>query len=215
MKDNNSPFDSEEDSFLDDYRTIDTEELEDKIDIVDEKTDFDFEKATMEMGDEGMSLGSESLRTYNIPEGRAADIAYLAWENEGPVSAADIQRMSLDDDYSAVSPMTTEDARNGLRALAMSGLVSMDLSDAINDFTELYTEEALESAETKDLSYNTDMTFKPVRYDTGEAEQLMNPEVGEDGVITDPARAFQEIGQMQEDSDFDGGYFTNFAASYF
>lgn len=215
MKDNNSPFDSDEDSFLDDYRTIDTEELEDKIDIIDGKTNFDFEKVGREMGTEGIDIGSDSTGRYNVPEGTAADIAYLAWENEGPVSAEEIHRMSLDSDYSAVSPMTTEHARNGLRALAMSGFVSMDLSDAIQDFTEIYTEEALESAETEDLSYNKNVAFEPVKYDTGGTEQLMNPEVREDGVIADPARAFQEIGQMQEDSDFDGGYFTNFAASYF
>lgn len=159
------------------------------------------------------SLYRPDVGQFEVSKGDAADVAYLAWDSEGSVTAADIQLESMRPD-SRTGMLTRDDAREGLRALAQAGLVSMDANEFTGDDLGLYTEGMQERiTDSGEVKLNPSPLGR-IRYRTGEEEQLRAPLNSGDEVISDPARAFQEVGQMQQNYEFKKDWYTDILGDY-
>lgn len=138
---------------------------------------------------------------FEVSEGVAADVAYLAWESEGTVTPHDLKMKSQSEKYSGVTSLTTKTAREGLAAVARAGLIRRDLE--LDDKTIEYGE-ALDTTGHKYSEEN--LEIPPIEYDMGERHQFLRSGDPQ-GEISDPAKAFQAVARMQEKYDFRKGVY--------
>lgn len=150
--------------------------------------------------------------TFDTTKNAAANVAHMVWEYDqakhGPATVNDIWLESMDED-SEVSFMTKEDVSEAMSALRRFGLISSHSRfDATTDHYAKEDEvgQPMMLADTSHLG--------PLMYDVGGEKELRDPDTVFDGSISDPVRAFQRIGQMQQEYEFTREWYTDFLADY-
>lgn len=214
MEDNNSYDAGEELSVIGDkpewHEEVDSAMEDMDVDLYEmaEDMDVDLEKVAEEAdigsGNRPNYLEGYDFNRFEISEGIAADVAYMAWEQEGTVTPSELSMMSSSEKYSNVAPLSTKAAREGLEAMSRAGLVRIDLDS--EDDTTGYAE-TIDMFEDKDYR-EENLEIPPVKYDAGTSQQFRRPEDPQ-GEISDPAKAFQAVGRMQEEYDFDPSVYTD------
>lgn len=138
---------------------------------------------------------------FDVTKGTAADVAYLAWKSDGPVTPIEIEMESMKPD-SRTEVMTRDDAEQGLIALAHAGLVGFGGHEYTEDNQDLYMGDLEHGFTGGEKLMPDSSSLGPINYKTGGEEELRAPVTSEDDVISDPTRAFQEVGQMQQNYEF-------------
>lgn len=114
-------------------------------------------------------FGSSELELEPDP-GELADIAYLAWEAEGAVTAGDIEEMA----ENAEMDVNVYQVSNGMDHLADQGLL-----------------------DGKGMEYDVGESQQFIDPDPGTVERLLTPVIG-GAFIEDPYRAFAAVHEAQE-----------------